>query len=345
MNLLPSPSDLEPCFRTKSPKIMAKQIKVSVVVPSYNRAYIIRDALESVLAQTYGDFEIIVVDDGSSDNTREIVEEMKSEKIRYIRHERNRGYSAANNTGIAAAGGEFVAFLDSDDLWKANYLGILVSFLEAHVEADVVFCDTEVRSDSENVPSLVALMKSFSQLLQADTGKSEHVFTARQMYVCLLEEVPIKPSAVVVRREMFEKAGTFDEAWPSGTDWDLFLRFSHSAGFGYIDLPLVVQRRTGDATHQKFRVQDKLFLLGQFLKEKEKLRNDHEALIAVNRGISGHCSNLGWDYLHSGQRKKSMAVYLRGFRETREPAMLIRAASALLPLGVRAFLKGDAKQS
>lgn len=324
---------------------MDKQTKVSIVVPSYNRAYIIRDALESVLAQTYGDFEIIVIDDGSSDNTREIVEQMQSEKIRYIRHERNRGYSAANNSGIAAAGGQFVAFLDSDDLWKANYLETLVSFLEKHPETDVVFCDTEVQSDLDGVPSLVALMKSFSQLLKADTGKSDHVFTARQMYVCLLEEVPIKPSAVVVRRELFEKAGTFDEAWPSGTDWDLFLRFAHSAGFGYIDIPLVIQRRTGDATHQKFRVQDKLFLLGQFLKEKEKLRNDQEALIAVNRGISGHCSNLGWDYLHAGQRKKSMAVYLRGFRETGEPAMLLRAASTLLPLGVRSFLKGAPRQS
>jgi glycosyltransferase involved in cell wall biosynthesis len=324
---------------------MAKQMKVSVVLPTYNRGYIIHDALASVLAQNYGDVEILVVDDGSSDNTREIVEQVKSQKIRYIRHDRNRGCSAAYNTGTAAATGQLVAFLDSDDVWKSGYLEKLVSFLSRHPEADCVFCDIEIHGDATSVPSFVALMKSFSRLLQANPGVNEYIFTARQMYVCLLEEVPIKPSAVVVRREMFEKAGTFDEAWPSGTDWDLFLRFSHSACFGYINLPLVIQRRTPDATHQKFRVQDKLFLLDLFLKEKAKLKNDHEARLAVNRGISDHCSYLGWEYLHSGQRKKSFAVYLQGFRETGEPAMLLRAASTLLPLGVRNFLKGSARQA
>jgi glycosyltransferase involved in cell wall biosynthesis len=327
---------------------MIKQMKVSVVVPTFNRAYIIRDALASALEQSYTDFEILVVDDGSSDNTREIVEELKSQKIRYIRHDRNRGCSAAYNTGIAAATGQLVAFLDSDDVWKSDYLEKLVRFLVRHPEADVVFCDIEIHGDSTSVPSTSALMKSFSRLLQANPGANEYIFTARQMYVCLLEEVPIKPSAVVVKREMFEKAGIFDEARPRGgedtplvpfTDWELFLRLSYSACFGYINLPLAIQRRTPDAVHQKFRMQDKLFLLERFLKEKAKLGNDPEALLAVNRGISGHCSNLAWEYLHSGQRKKSLAVYLQGFRETGEPLMLIRAASALVPIGVRDIVK------
>jgi hypothetical protein len=161
----------------------------------------------------------------------------------------------------------------------------------------------------------------------------------------LLEEVPIKPSALLVRREVFGRAGMFDESWPSGTDWELFLRFSRSACFGYINQALVVQRRTPDATHQKFRQQDKQLLLKVFLKEKASLRNDREALLAVNRGISSHCKNLGGDYLHSGQWKKSIGVYLRGFKETREPLMLGRAVSALMPMGFRNRLKGAVKRS
>src|SRR5277367_126280 len=112
-------------------------MKVSVLIPTYNRDYIIRDALESVLSQTYRDFEILVIDDGSADKTQEIVENFREEKIHYLRHDRNRGCSAAYNTGISAARHELVAFLDSDDTWTANYLERQVSFFSRHSEVDV----------------------------------------------------------------------------------------------------------------------------------------------------------------------------------------------------------------
>jgi glycosyltransferase involved in cell wall biosynthesis len=331
---------------------MAEQIKVSVVITTYNRGYILGDALASVLKQDYANLEILVVDDGSSDNTQEVVEEFKSDKIRYIRHDRNRGCSAAYNTGISAATGNLIAILDSDDVWKPEYLEKQVGLLVRHPDVDLVFCDIAIQDGSTLIPSTSALMKSFSRLLQTSPKASEYIFSSRQMYVCLLEEVPIKPSAVVVRRETFEKTGFFDEA-PSSvvegtplvpfTDWELFLRFSHFARFGYIDSALAIQRRTPEAVHKKFAVQDKLFMLDLSLKEKANLKNDREALMAVNRGISSHCNNLGWDYLHSGQRKKSLEAYLKGFRETGELAMLMKAASAMLPLGVRDRLTGSAR--
>lgn len=319
-------------------------MKVSAVIATYNRGYIIREAIESVLAQTYRDFEIVVVDDGSTDNTSEIVESFQNEKIRYIRHERNQGCSAACNTGISAATGQLVGFLDSDDVWKSDYLERQVRFLTEHSEVDVVFCDTEILGDSTDVSSLTGLLRCFPKLLQSKPDIGEYVITGREMYVCLLEEVPIKPSAAVIRREMFAKAGVFDESWPSGTDWDLFLRFSRSACFGYVGSPLVIQRRTADATHLKFREKDKLFLLGVFRKEKATLQNDPEALAAVNRGIASHCNNLAGDYLYSRQRKKSFAVYVEGFKETRKPMMLMRAASIFLPIRVRDLIRTKVKR-
>jgi glycosyltransferase involved in cell wall biosynthesis len=324
---------------------VSERMKVSIVIPTYNRGYIIREAVASALAQEYTDFEVIVVDDGSSDNTREIIEQFKNEKILYLRHERNRGCSAAYNTGITASTGQLIAFLDSDDVWKPSYLEKLVTFLGKNAEVDVVFCDTEIHSDSTDIPSLIALLPAFSRLVRGSSGAGEYVFTGRQMFVCMLEEIPIKPSAAVIRKEMFDKAGNFNEEWPSGTDWDLFLRFSHMGNFGYIDLPLAIQRRTPDATHQKFLEKDKLFLLGVLSKEKTKLDGDREALLAVNRGISGCCRNLAFGYLHAGQRRKSMAVCLQGFKETGEAMMLVRAASALVPAGVRSMVKGAVRRS
>lgn len=318
-------------------------MKVSAIIPTYNRAYIVLEAVESVLGQTYRDFEIVVVDDGSTDNTAEIVRGIGDPRIRYIAHEKNKGCSAAYNSGIAAARGDLIGFLDSDDRWKPDYLERQVGFFERHPDVDAVFTDTEIRFSTWQAPSLIALMRAFPKLLEGYRESEEAVLSSRQMYLCLLEEVPIKPSAVVVKAELFQRAGTFDEAWPSGTDWELFLRFAHSARFGFINRVLVSQRQTSDSTFLRFVEKDKELLLKVALREKRRFRNDPEALVAVNRGISSHCSNLAWIYMNSGKSIKSAALYLRGFKETREPIMLARAVSAILPLGVRNVLKRAVK--
>ena len=317
-------------------------MKVSVLIPTYNRAYIISDALDSVLKQTYRDFEIIIVDDGSSDGTRDVVEGFRSEKIRYLTHQLNRGCSAAYNTGISAAEGELVAFLDSDDIWKGDYLERQVAFFLAHPEVDVVFTDTEIQNKSETIPSLMRFMTAFPRLLEEYPKGKEYVLSGRQMYRCLLEEVPIKPSACLIKRGVLQREGMFDEAWPSGTDWDLFLRLSHSACFGYFDCPLVVQRRTSDATHYLFREQDHIFLLGVLLKEKAALGRDPEGQRAVNRGLSIHYNSLAWAYLEKGEGLEALSIYLRGFKETRRPLLIkkflwgvLRIASRTVSIGRR----------
>jgi glycosyltransferase involved in cell wall biosynthesis len=308
-------------------------MQVSVVIPTYNRSYILREALESVLAQSYRDFEILVVDDGSRDNTREVVESFQCDKIRYLGNKSNRGCSAAYNVGITESKGALIAFCDSDDLWKPDYLQREVDFLCRHPEVDVVFCDTEVRVSPGGaviMPSLMQQMPAFRELIGSKADTVEHVLQARQMYLCLLEEIPIKPTAAMARRAVFDRVGMFDEAWPSGTDWDLFLRFSRVASFGYIDEVLAIQRRTSDATHQVFREKDKLFLLSLFLKEKAALAGDHNAIRSVNRGISGLYNSLAWTYLEAGRKQAALSTYYRGFRETLRPMLLKKLASAVL---------------
>jgi hypothetical protein len=227
-----------------------------------------------------------------------------------------------------------VAFLDSDDVWKPEYLERQVSFLFRHPEVDVVFCDTEIQGPSTAVASLISLMRAFPALLRTKPQATEFVVSAREMYLCLLEEVPIKPTAVVVRREMFDRVGVFDEAWPSGTDWDLFFRMSRVACFGYIDQVLVTQRRTLDSTCQTFVEKDKLFLLGLFLKEKAVLSGDPDALRRVNRGIGGLYNSLAWAYLESGRRKEALSTYTRGFKETFRPMLLRKLTSAVIRVAI-----------
>jgi glycosyltransferase involved in cell wall biosynthesis len=301
-------------------------MKVSVVIPTYNRAYIVTEAIESVLAQTYRDFEILIVDDGSTDNTREVIEKINSEKIRYIAHDKNRGCSAGYNTGIKEASGEAVAFLDSDDLWKPEYLERQVDFLTRHPEADLVFSNTEVRGLDMEVPSLIDAMHVFPEFMRGNPNQPDYVISARQMYLCLLQEVPVKLTVVLIRKELFERVGVFDEAWPSGTDWDLFLRMSRVAQFGFVNQVLALQRRTPDSTFQMYREKDKVFLLDRFTKEKANLAADPEALRSINRGMCGLYNSLGWIYLELGRNRLALATYSQGFRETRRPMLLSKLA-------------------
>src|SRR6476659_3176442 len=103
---------------------------VTVIIRAYNRAYIIKDAIASALAQTHKDMDVLVVDDASTDNTQQIVEALGDPRISYVRHSQNRGVSGAANTGIKTAKGDATALLDSDDLWKPDMLETLAGFLE-----------------------------------------------------------------------------------------------------------------------------------------------------------------------------------------------------------------------
>jgi hypothetical protein len=133
--------------------------------------------------------------------------------------------------------------------------------------------------------------------------------------------------------------GLFDLTALGCEDWEFLLRLAYVACFGYVDAPLAIQRRTPDAIHRKYWQQDRVFLISLFRREKAALKDDQEAIAAVNRGISTHCTNLAGSYLESGLKAKSISVYLQGFKETGEPIMLLRAASTILPMRLNTLLK------
>jgi len=316
-----------------------ESLRVSAILRTYNRGYILGEALASALGQTCQAFEIVVVDDGSTDDTAEVVCRSRAGNLKYVRHERNRGVAAAANSGIQAASGNVLAFLDSDDLWKPAMLQRLTSFLSRHPDAGAVFCDAELIGGHEVVPSLIAVMNCFPRLLRDRARHNEHLISAREMYLCLLEEVPAKPSTMLIRREVIDRVGFFKEAWRSGEDWELFLRMSRSCDFGFIDEVLVTQRVGADSTFLKFAEQDKQFLLDLFLAEKAALLNDPAGTEAVNRGIAMCCRELGLRHLLAGRRGQSAAAYWRGFLQTRRLPMLLRLASVAMPVGVRQRLR------
>jgi len=209
--------------KNRAVKVEATTPLVSIVIPAYNRAWCLAEAVDSVLAQDFRDFELIVVDDGSADDTPQLLERY-GDAIRVLRRE-NRGVSAARNAGIAAARGGLIAFLDSDDLWLPGKLSRQVAFFTSHPEA--LICQTEevwVRNGRRVNP-----------------GK-RHLKRGGMIFEPSLELCLVSPSAVMVRRELFERAGLFDESLPACEDYDLWLRVSCRFPVHLIETPLIVKR-------------------------------------------------------------------------------------------------------
>lgn len=198
--------------------------KVSVVIPTYNRPEFLSSAITSVLNQTFQDFEIIVVDDGSRNNTPEVVNRLNNKKIKYIRNEINKGEAGARNTGIMNSDSEYIAFLDDDDEWLPEKLALQVELLKNNpIKVGAVYTGyVEIDVTSQKVLWKMVPVK------KGDIYKDMFI----KNYVGI-------PSTVVARRECFEKVGLFDESVVYPTDYDMWIRISKEFYFEYIKEPLV----------------------------------------------------------------------------------------------------------
>jgi glycosyltransferase involved in cell wall biosynthesis len=189
--------------------------KVSVIIPAYNVAPYIGETLDSVFSQTFSDFEVIVINDGSPD-TEELERELARfvDRIKYAKQE-NRGASGARNAGLRAARGEFVAFLDADDLWVPSYLDEQIKLISKR-DCDLVCADAEVFSNDSRQD------KTYMEALMAGAPATGDV-----TFIGLLSaEQNLITSGVVVRRERVIEAGLFDEALRNSQDFDLWLRLA-----------------------------------------------------------------------------------------------------------------------
>ncbi len=197
---------------------------VSVVIPTFNRRQLVRGAVASVCAQRDADYEIIVVDDGSTDGTAEALRAEFGSRIRVVCTE-NHGVSSARNRGVAESHGELIAFLDSDDLWLPAKLAAQARFFAEH--ADAAICQTEeiwLRNGVRVNPC------------KHHEKPSGDIFEA-SLRLCL-----VSPSAVMMRRLLFETVGGFDESLPACEDYDLWLRTARTTPVYLLDEPLVIKR-------------------------------------------------------------------------------------------------------
>jgi glycosyltransferase involved in cell wall biosynthesis len=268
--------------------------KVSVIIPTYNRAHLIDRAIRSVLNQTYQDFELIIVDDGSMDDTEGTIKSFKDERIRYIRHKKNKGEAAARNTGIKIAKGQYIAFQDSDDESFPQRLEKQIKVLQ---------------SESSKVGIVYTSMYRFDK-----KGEKHHFVTPTIMpedglvYREALDDqlLNIGIGTAVVRRSCFETVGLFDERLPYFVDFDFFIRLSKYFYFYHIDEPLINYYETEGSLGSN---------LSAFVTSRKIiLENYFEDIKKDKRVLANHYLGIGIGLCANGEIEEGESYFAKAFK-------------------------------
>ena len=254
--------------------MMANNKIVSVIIPTYNRGKYLPRAIVSVLSQSYNNFELIVVDDASTDNTAEIVNSIDDPRLKYICHDQNKGGAAARNTGIKAAKGDYIAFQDSDDEWMPEKLAKQMDvFIDCAADVGAVYCSYLMKSENRSsfIPAAHIVRRNGNILLE------------------ILAESFIGTPTLVVRRDIFDKIGLFDENLSRFQDWDMAIRIAQEYHFQFIDEQLVTAYGTLDSISQN--VNSVRSWQAIFEKHFQSIKQ-HAHLLAKHYGALGHLHTM-----------------------------------------------------
>lgn len=264
--------------------------KVSVVIPAYNAMSYLPETVESVLRQTFTDFEVLIIDDGSSDHIVQWVSQLVNPRVKLISQE-NQGVPAARNTGIAHAQAEYVSFLDADDLWEPTIL------------------EKQVRCMEDN--PAVGLVHTWMALIDQQGKPTGRVMTSNtegDVWKQLVEQNTVPSSSVMVRRCCFETVGGFDQNLRNIDDWDMWIRIAARYPFAVVKEPLMRYRQHHNNMTKNWQVVEQAC---QIIIEKA-FRSAPPELMYLKSRSYGHANIfLAWKALQGGNRDYKRAIHFR----------------------------------
>jgi glycosyltransferase involved in cell wall biosynthesis len=266
--------------------------KVSAIIPAYNCERYIKETVESVLAQTYKDIELIVVDDGSTDRTGEILKTFGF-RVKYIYQSKNTGPSGARNKGIERAEGEYIAFLDHDDVWMPNKIEEQIKLLEGNEDVALVYSNGYYVGPS-----------GLTRGTLFDNIKPHRNFVLEELLVNSF----IPTSSVVVKKQILNKVGWFSERFLVTQDFDLYLRIAEQHKIDFVGSPLLKHRVHPDSLSNRKRrlMLEEAISIIKFYRDKIAFNNQHLARI-VDRNIAKYMFYLAiWLLCNAGRRKAIM---------------------------------------
>lgn len=265
---------------------------ISIVIPTLNRAHLVTRAITSVLNQTYQDYEIIIVDDGSIDETERVIKRCNYKKIIYIKHKKTRGPGAARNTGIDATRGDYIAFLDSDDEWLPKKLEKQINLFKKNIDKiGLIYCGVQL-IDQYSGNTKEKWMPRFKGYVYEKNLAANFVVSGS--------------STVIVQRKALKKVGKFDESLPSCEDWDLWTRIAKHYEFDFSPEILVncfLHSKRVSSNFERVRLGLKLFS-DKYKKEIDKQRNNVKAQ---------HFFYLGNHFCYYGDEDLARQYLVRAF--------------------------------
>ncbi len=272
---------------------------ISVVMPTYNRAHLIADAINSIFGQTFPNLEVIVVDDGSTDETQRVLAPYM-EKITYIRTE-NRGIAAARNTGMRHASGQYLAWMDSDDMWMPDKLMIQAAYMTSN--PDVLMTSTDFSAFNDQGLNEKSHIRSYYTMIDKTPNGFAGIYSACRVfdisalikpsvsdkvmvnvyfghiYHRLVAGNCIHPPTVLISRSAAQEVGDIDESLPNVMEYDYFIRMSRAGKIAYLDMPLLYYRYSDDQiSSDKHLVDIRLAIL----KTIQKIQKDDPDYVARN---------------------------------------------------------------
>jgi glycosyltransferase involved in cell wall biosynthesis len=274
--------------------------KVSVIIPTYNSRRFLEHAIRSVLEQTFQDWELILVDDGSTDDTGQMVAGLGDPRIRYV-YQQNRGSPAARNTGLKLARGRYVAFLDADDLWFPEKLEKQVAYLDSLPPTiGLVYSDYEMWN-----PESRARLGPFQVSGRPRGNVLSHLLRPGSFF--------IHPCASLIRREVFDTVGLFDESLRMFEDWELWVRIAATYQIEALDTVLTLY---GQHPNQQTKDVEQMYLYG--VEAKLKVLRSHilgpEDRRSLRRYLARHHCSYGRELLRNGKRRQAWKAFLRSSR-------------------------------
>lgn len=279
---------------------------VSIIIPTYNNAHLLPETLESIFNQDYGDYELIIVDDGSTDNTKEILKKYGN-KIIYLFQENSGACSKPRNEGIKIATGEYISIFDSDDIMKPEKIRLQAKFLDHNPDVGFVFTDFCDFRDDTIFKNHISTCTIFNSLKRKRVGEFEYIINKIDAYETLLSENFIGASSMMFRKNLLQQIGSFDESLDSSEDIDFTLRVSRKHDFGFVDTICHLRRlHLGNMTTKVEKMITRSLRVFNDQLDVPKSRESQHRLIDK---ITGLHRSLAYHYRENGRYRDALLEY------------------------------------
>ena len=311
--------------------------RIAVIVPAYNVAAFIRQTISSILSQSFADFVVVAVNDGSTDESGEVLRSISDARLIVIDQENSGGPSRPRNVGIAAQDSEFVALFDADDLMTEDKLAESVRVLEACPDAAFVFSDFGVIDEHDRVltDSLLGDYPTFQALVASLPMNDGFVYMPPEaLYRTICSENFVGTPSVIVRRSALDVVGGFDESLRNSDDRDVWFRLARRFGGAYVPRALHLYRdrpgsisNRGGRPHAKYRIE----VLQRQLNTGTKGRAQRD----LRMRIAENCATIGYACRRSGQRWDSVRCFLRALAVAPRLRWLLALGNSALTMKYR----------